>query len=388
MLGGSVPADLSLRSSRLLLAMRFLPADGAPNCRVNVGVAGGMVALLGLSLTTHAAARQRWDWLSTASVVVHEWSVGLWVGGLAALAIFWTGSRGVETDSIAREPIRVFSRAALPLAAVGLATGIVNSGLILPSLDSLWQSDWGRILIAKVAVMLLVLLLAARHRRWLHRHLESVGVVLRRSVRVETLLAALVVLGGVLLALSAPPIQSQGDLTSVNLAAPLPGTSDSPDVVHLVIDPAVAGENQLRVFVSPADQLNVVSPTVVDRVRVTVTSLTDSSASQQLTLEPDDNGNFVAQGTQFSLDGWWQADVLVRRPGVEDVVVPFYVLLPDPNANGFDAPPIPSSSPEAQQLVEAAFVQIDSIRSLSYHWRLTSGQGSVAVCRATAQCRV
>ncbi|MEZ4530539.1 MAG: hypothetical protein R2855_05855 [Thermomicrobiales bacterium] len=64
---------------------------------VNVGVAGGMVALLGLSLTTHAAARQRWDWLSTASVVVHEWSVGLWVGGLAALAIFWTSSRGVET---------------------------------------------------------------------------------------------------------------------------------------------------------------------------------------------------------------------------------------------------------------------------------------------------
>ena len=49
-------------------------------------IAGGgiaLVALLGLALTSHASARETWRIVAIPSIVLHQWAVALWVGGLA-----------------------------------------------------------------------------------------------------------------------------------------------------------------------------------------------------------------------------------------------------------------------------------------------------------------
>lgn len=342
-----------------------------------IGALGSLTAILGLSLTTHMAARQKWEVISTVSVVTHEWAIGLWVGGLAALALSWPKSRDVPDEASDRDPIRVFSRAALPLALIGIGTGIANSSLILPSVDALWESDWGRILIYKVVVMTLVLLLATYHRVWLKSHAVRAGNSLRSSVRAETIIAGFVLLGGVLLALSAPPIESKGEIESIDLVAPLPGNEITDEVVHLVVSPVISGENELRVFVSPQDEDSTISPLPVDLVRLDVISLNHETAQRDIDLIPDGNGGFISSGVQLTLDGWWEVDVLVRRPGVEDVTVPFFLMVPDPNVNGFDAPETPESSAEAQALVAEALQQIAGLQSLLYTERLASGLGTM-----------
>ncbi|MEZ4532116.1 MAG: CopD family protein [Thermomicrobiales bacterium] len=67
------------------------------------------------------------------------------------------------------------------LAPIGIVTGIVNSGLILPSIDSLWETSWGKILIVKVAILAPVMISAARHHPRLRKHLQRIGNALREA---------------------------------------------------------------------------------------------------------------------------------------------------------------------------------------------------------------
>src|SRR5262249_14044900 len=147
-----------------------------------------------------------------------------------------------------------FSRYALVLALVGIGTGVLNAGLVLPTLRSLWESDYGDVLIAKVLILVPVLGLATFHRLWLHRVAVRVGTALRSTVRIEAALVLLVVLGGSILALMAPPTAAHGDLKLVDLAAPTSdGTKPEDLLVRLQVKPAKPGNNQLRVIVAYAD---------------------------------------------------------------------------------------------------------------------------------------
>jgi copper transport protein len=349
-----------------------------------VGVIGALAALLGLALTTHVAARQSWNLAAKASVSLHELSVGLWAGGLFMLALAWPRGAVEGEEPTGRDALRQFSKAATVLAPIGIITGVINSGLILPSLDSLWESDWGRILIIKVAILVPVMLLAARHHLWLRQHLERVGTALRSTVRLETLLIAAVVLGGVILALSAPPTKSTGEVTKIDLAAPLSGNPDAAEAVHLIMSPMRAGENEIRVNVGLMDPESTAQVLPVQRVKLDLISLNHDAELRDIELTQDPvTGDFVSNGVQLTLNGWWEIDVLVRRAGLEDVVVPFFALIPDPNINGFGAPKFDGSDQQAHTLFQNALQTEMALTSVRYTERLASGLGGVAVSERT-----
>ncbi|MEZ4506240.1 MAG: hypothetical protein R2848_10500 [Thermomicrobiales bacterium] len=93
----------------------------------------------------------------------------------------------------------------------------------------------------------------------------------------------------------------------------------------------------------------------IQRVRLDLISLNHEAEQRDVELVQDPaTGDFVANGLQLTINGWWEIDVLVRRAGLEDEIVPFFFLIPDPNINGFDAPQFDSSSDEAQALFECA----------------------------------
>ena len=62
------------------------------------------------------------------------------------------------------------------------------------------------------------------------------------------IIAFSVVFGGVILALSAPPVISTGEVTKIDLAAPLPGNPNVAEAVHLIMSPMRAGQNEIRVL--------------------------------------------------------------------------------------------------------------------------------------------
>ncbi|HEY7035692.1 MAG TPA: copper resistance protein CopC [Thermomicrobiales bacterium] len=349
------------------------------------GGAVALVALLGLALTSHASARETWRIVAVPSIVLHQWSVGLWVGGLAQLALSWPKgkARAEAAGEVPRaDPVRQFSRYALVLAVVGIGTGVLNAGLVLPTLRSLWESDYGVVLIAKVLILVPVLGLATFHRLWLHRFALRVGSALRSTVRVEAALVLLVVLGGSILALMAPPTVAHGDLKVIDLAAPTSdGTNTADLLVRLQVKPAKPGNNELRVIVAHADG----SPMPADQialVRLGLTSLDHDASQPEVATTPDATGGFVSQGIQLSLDDWWRVDVLVRRLGVEDVSVPFYFRLPDPNVNGFETSE-PAGSDDARAVYERGLAGMTSMHTVRWTQRLASGSGIVVLSDLT-----
>ncbi|MEA2594409.1 MAG: copper transport protein, partial [Thermomicrobiales bacterium] len=179
------PAALVL-SLLVVVILPRLPRRGERGAPAGeaLGMAIGLAAILGLSLTSHAAGRADWRALAVASNVLHQWAVALWVGGLAALALWWAG-RGAALDAA---PVRRFSRIALWLAAVGIGTGVLNAGLVLPRLRALWSSTYGEVVLLKVAVLVPVLVLATFHRAALRRAADRLGAVMRRTVRLEAAL--------------------------------------------------------------------------------------------------------------------------------------------------------------------------------------------------------
>ncbi len=339
------------------------------------GAVAGFGALLGLSLTSHASARSSWRALAVTSDFVHQVSVGLWTGGLVFLAVYWL-SRSHSGDG--PDPIRRFSKFALVLVLVGVATGVTNAGLVFPSIKSLWQSDYGRILIIKVAILLPALGLAAMHRNRLRHIAGQAGEALRPTIRVETAIVAFVVLGGTILAMMAPPVKAtSGELKLLDLAAPaVIGSKPTDHLIRFQVAPAKQGANTITV--STTDKKNQPIPNdQIALARMDLTSLDHGAIERGIEGTPNGNGGFTFQGDQLSLGGWWRSDTLIRRLGAEDETAAFYFMLPDPNVNGFGAPKIPKSDSDAEALFQRALGTLTSLHSLSYSERLSGGTGSV-----------
>jgi copper transport protein len=377
-----VPGFVGLAVAALLLLIR----PRLPVVRY-LGALGGLAALLGLALTSHASAREDWRLAAVASVILHQWSVGLWSGGLIHLLLGRAAPRPEGQPS----PVQRFSFWALPLATVGILTGAINAGFVLPTFDIPWESNYGRVLIAKIAILFPVLILAGFHRLKIRRVVDGAVSAIGPTLWLETLLVALIILGGSGLALLAPPSLDSGNYASVDLAAPFEGPTlegERGPFARLRITPARTGENAFAVAVTDGRPLFLdeeikiqAAPLLTDvaLVRLTLRNLISPIAPLEVPLEADGTGWFYSTSVQLGLEGWWQVDVTVRRTGLEDVTVPFYIILPDPNVHGEEAVRPTDSRDEARLLFERGLADLTSLTSLHYTQLLNGGTGTSGI---------
>lgn len=387
----------------LLAVVLAVPLRGqTPRVVAWVGLALSLVALLGLALTSHAAGRESWRSVALVANVLHQWSTALWVGGLAHLALWWPSRRDVPhtgheplPDEAAppTSPVRRFSAIALVLVAVALVTGVINAGFVVPTIagawtgilnaevvlpapPDLWASGYSIVLLIKLAVLLIPLALAVYNRAELRRGLTTLAGTLRRSVRIEAIAVLAVVLGGSILALLAPPVESRGELTEVRLVARATSADGQPAaLVHLAVDPARSGRNLIGVRLT--DDAGAPLASSPDRaVSLTLTSLSHPPARQTSTATAVESvpAAYAVEGLDLSLEGWWRIDVALGEPGQAPVTAPFYLLLPDPNIHGSDAPPDPPSDPAALALFERGLDTMTAWRSVRWTQWLGSGQ--------------
>jgi len=182
-----------LAAGTFFLARRAL----APGWRASAVAASGLGATL--PLTGHAVAETTFS-LATVSQVGHVLGAAVWLGTL--LMLLWVGVRGVNPLAVSvRGPamaamVRAFSPLALVAAALLGASGLLTAFLYLPSLDALWLTGWGRVLLAKVVVVAGVV--GAGFYNW-RRVRPDLGDLagereLRRSAAIELGLAAAVLL--------------------------------------------------------------------------------------------------------------------------------------------------------------------------------------------------
>jgi len=114
----------------------------------------------------HAAATA--GWLGTfhrAADGLHLIAASAWLGGLLPLALLLTAARREEISlALAREATLRFSTLGLISVGVLIATGSVNGWILTSSVPALIGTDYGRLLLAKVALFLAMVAIAAINR--------------------------------------------------------------------------------------------------------------------------------------------------------------------------------------------------------------------------------
>ncbi|NEC91691.1 copper resistance CopC/CopD family protein [Streptomyces sp. SID12501] len=143
-------------------------ADGETGDRAKpVLLAAGGVLALGLTLTwaaaEHASAGIQVPVAMTSSVL-HLLAMSAWLGGLAALLTLLQAEEPLPASTVTR-----FSRLAFASVAVLTVTGVYQAWRGLGSWDAITGTSYGRILIAKMCAVALLLVAAGFSRRWTGR---------------------------------------------------------------------------------------------------------------------------------------------------------------------------------------------------------------------------
>jgi putative copper resistance protein D len=165
-------------------------------------------ALVGtLAFAGHAAAGSGVEGVVHESAdVLHLLAAAAWVGALVPLAVLLgaaANDRSEPSLAVARQATLRFSTFGIASVAIVLASGIVNTWELAGSVPALFGTDYGRLLLAKVALFLVMLSVAGVNRLQLTPRLvgETDAAVRQRALRqlrhnslLEASLAAIILL--------------------------------------------------------------------------------------------------------------------------------------------------------------------------------------------------
>jgi copper transport protein len=227
-----------------------------------------------------------------SSDVLHVLAAAAWAGGLGVLALTWEGSR---------ERALRFSRLALVVAPLTIATGLLNAWLQERSVGAITDSDHGRLVLAKLVGALVMLAFGLVHRRWLADTARSVaGMVI--GVRVEAAVG-LAVVGLTAVLVATPPGR---DVAS----EPVTQVRQAGDTtVRMQVDPARSGPNEVHLYYLQRDG----SLASVDAAELEVSS--GDIQPRRVALTPITASHATASGIQLT-PGRWRFHLTVVSRGV------------------------------------------------------------------------
>lgn len=181
---------------------------------------GWLVAAIGAAalacspaLTGHASATRPVG-LAIVTDLAHVLAACAWLGTLLTLLFtalpLVRGTRsmaGIGSGTLVASLVRAFHPIALTCAAVVVASGLIAAWLRLPTVASLWESSYGRILLIKLAFVALVAVLGAINWRRVLPTLGDEGAARRitRTASAELTIAALVLAVTAVLVSTSPP---------------------------------------------------------------------------------------------------------------------------------------------------------------------------------------
>lgn len=300
----------------LLLRLRarpFKPTTAAQSA-ATVGAAGLLASIAALeALSSHAAALASARSAGVALDTLHVLAALLWLGALPALALtLWpTGSSrppGRNLVEAVRGPFTVLAAASVVALA---ASGLYGAGAQVHTVQELWTTPYGRLLLGKSGLLLAMAVLGLANAWQLRGHppwpwrppTRPVTAPVRAPIAVEAALGAVILLVAGVLA-ETPPVRGPS-------AAPITQATRSAMSLDLVASVAVTpnrpGTNGFTVLVASARRP---PPAPIHDVALTATGTQQSSVVALREIEP---GHYFGSG---SLDPEVsRIDLRVRRGG-------------------------------------------------------------------------
>ena len=258
--------------------------------------------------------------------------MSVWFGGLALLAYALPAATrrldGADRPALLAAALMRFSPLALTAVVVLTVTGVAQALVYLDSFTNFVDTAFGRALLVKIALLLMLVGLGALNRQrmlpTLQRIVErketstgKVGLALRRSIRAEVLLLV-AVLGTTAVLVNTVPSGSE-------MAGPESGNviAENGDFrIEYTVDPAAPGANELHLYLfSEADGSQF------DPEEVTAeASLPDGNIGPiPVDLTKSGPGHYTGLSAPFGVQGDWQVVVHVRTSRFDQTNLEFEV---------------------------------------------------------------
>jgi copper transport protein len=283
---------------------------------------GGLVVagavLVPFALISHAAAQSSGKPAAVASDWLHLASSAVWVGGLLALlAGLVYGTRGLQGRARRQayaSAIPRFTTLALVSVVILVASGFYSAWLEIGNLTALTDTDYGRTLLVKLALMVPMLGLGLLNQRVIGprlRHSAGTGKQFGRSIATEALLGVGVLfVAGLLTALPT----GREAITAEQGRNRFHWAEDGLHVA-LIVSPGAVGLNRYTVDVATDTGTLAEGSEVLLRV-----SREDDNVAgvREVALQPQSDVRYEGGGSELSVVGDWQLELIVRQPGTED----------------------------------------------------------------------
>ena len=268
---------------------------------------------------------------------IHLATAALWVGGVVVLAMVFAARRrdpvAMPTRSAAALVTR-FSAFAVVSVAATLASGVVMAAILVGSVEAALSSLYGRVFVAKLVFVGLVMLVAAYNRRTMVPLLEERVALppeqedrawarLVLTVRGEALMLAGVLLVTGALVAQEPPVAPGAGSTTVT-------ASVAQDLeVDLTLDPARVGRVTVHLYALESDGR---SSERVEGARIVLLApptpaLPEGSDVPVGTIEPAAAGigHWIASTELLDRPGVWRVEVELSLVDGTRVAVPLEV---------------------------------------------------------------
>lgn len=282
-----------------LLVCRFVAGERRRRAMSLAGLAA-IAAIAAHVLTGHAAAGAAV--LATVSQGAHFAAAGVWFGGLAALLA------AIDRRDPARSlpSIRRFSNAAAVCLVMVVATGLLRGVDELSSWRELVSTDYGRVVLAKIAIAIVIAALGALNRWRSVPRAANTTQPLAGVARVELTFALAAIGAAAVLGTLPPPasarvpfITASGADYGTTVRVRLTTASDQP------------GPNRFTVTAVDYDSGAAVH---ARRVSLSFTPLDDPGVEPTtLALDPASADRFEGSGANLSFEGRWRVTATIER---------------------------------------------------------------------------
>ena len=261
---------------------------------------GAWASLVGITLTLslagHPVATNPVA-LSIGLDMLHMLAVSLWVGPL--LIIVYDRNMWLATNESTSAPsLRWFSRTAGFAVPVIVVTGVIQAWLILDGFGQILESRYGRTLIVKVCLVVVLIALGAVSRVAMQRKQSG---SLRQSMGIEVLFGLIILaLTSTLVAMPPKGVLEPAPLSSTIFQGQM--------IVELSLTSARIGQSEVHMVVARADGTFVQIEAATARMSMPARNIPNGP----IVLEETGSNHFSGV-TEFAYSGEWVIEILVKQ---------------------------------------------------------------------------
>lgn len=275
------------------------------------GVAGSaaLLTLVTFSKSGHPnSLSPRLLWITVD--VLHLVAITAWLGGLVAL--FVAGKEWVSEPEAVRTVDR-YSMTALIAVPVIVATGVAQTLKLAGGLDDVTVTTWGRLLLAKVMLVIAMIAIGGVSR-WLLQH-DGAGSI-RRTLVVEAVIGLLVV--GLAAGMVAQPPRPSVSALPFNQSITASGV-----IAAVTISPGSVGSNEIHILITPPG--GSIRPVTNVTARVSLPSA--GVPNSPVTLKPE-GANHYSGTITFPESGDWRLELIVDVTETDSALLKATVTIP------------------------------------------------------------